>query len=365
MIVTTMTTDLGITHPVCSAGMARVAQADLVVAVSQAGGLGCLGGVSFMPDALRAEIASITARTDKPYAVNLLLPTTLTTEDAAQWEPVRQLWDSLSQAERSKLAGVQAMLTPGAVADQVEVVLAAAPPAVVLTFATPSWFITECRARGIKVFALVGSIGKARQAADAGVDYLIAQGTEGGGHTGHAATMTLIPGVCDAVDIPVVAAGGIADGRGLAAALSLGAVGVWVGTRFIASHESYGHQAFKDRVVSGELNETTLTRCYTGKPLRAFSNDWTRRWAATGEQPREFPAQYAVAGTLVETGYQDGDVDLGMMPAGQAIQLVHQVMSAGQIVTDMVAHAEQILARTAALCTPAGSRPSVTRPAHR
>ncbi|WP_190813039.1 NAD(P)H-dependent flavin oxidoreductase [Saccharopolyspora pogona] len=343
MIRTELTRRLGIRHPVVSAGMARVSQAELVVAVTEAGGMGCLGGVSFMPDQLHSEIQKIKAGTANPYAVNLLLPDSLTTEDEAQWEPVRRLWGSLPEQDRAMLAGVEALLTPGAVAKQVDVVLDAAPPAVVLTFATPAWFIDECRARGILVLALVGSIGKAKEAAQDGVDFIVAQGSEGGGHTGYASTLALVPGVVDAVEQPVLAAGGIADGRGLAAALSLGAAGAWVGTRFIASPEAYGHEAFKRRVVEGRLNQTTLTRAYTGKPLRAFRNNWTEQWEDKAGEVAPFPQQYAVAGTLVETGYQDGDLERGMMPAGQAIQIIDQILPAGTIVTNMVAEAEQIL----------------------
>jgi NAD(P)H-dependent flavin oxidoreductase YrpB (nitropropane dioxygenase family) len=345
VIHTALTDMLGIDHPVCSAGMARVAQADLVVAVSNAGGLGCLGGVSFMPDDLRKEIEKIKAGTQRPYAVNLLLPDSLTTEDQAQWAPVRELWSSLSDAERIKLAGVEALLTPGAVAQQVEVVLDARPDVVVLTFATPSWFISECRERGIKIAALVGSVGKAREAARAGVDVIVAQGTEAGGHTGYASTMTLVPAVIDEVDQPVLAAGGIADGRGLAAALALGAAGVWVGTRFIASPEAYGHSAFKERVLNGTFKDTTITYSYSGKRMRAFDNDWTAQWAAGEDESAGFPGQYAAAGTRVETGYQDGDLRFGMMPAGQAIQLIHEITPAGDIVLNMVEQAEQILGR--------------------
>lgn len=348
MISTPLTDLMGIRHPVASAGMARVSQADLVVAVSEAGGMGCLGGVSYMPDRLRSEIADIKRRTDKPYAVNLLLPDALTTESEETWAPVRELWNSLSDDERTKLAGIEPLLTPGAVAGQVEVVLDAAPDAVVLTFGTPSWFIDECHKRGIRVFALVGSIGKAKEASAAGVDVIVAQGTEAGGHTGYASTMTLVPGVIDVVDQPVLAAGGIADGRGLAAALSLGAAGVWVGTRFIASEEAYGHDNFKQRVLNSGLNQVTLTKSYTGKPLRTFRNKWTDEWSTGDRTVLGFPAQYAVAGTRVETGYQDGDLDYGMMPAGQAIQLIHEILPAGQIVESMVAEAEKILSGLAA-----------------
>jgi NAD(P)H-dependent flavin oxidoreductase YrpB (nitropropane dioxygenase family) len=351
MITTELTRRLGITHPVVSAGMARVSQADLVLAVSEAGGMGCLGGVSFMPDQLRTEIEKIKAGTGNPYAVNLLLPDSLTTQDEVQWDPVRRLWDSLPEHDRAKLAGVEALLTPGAVAGQVEVVLDAAPPAVVLTFATPSWFIEACHDRGILVFALVGSVGKAIEASRAGVDFIVAQGSEGGGHTGYASTLTLVPGVVEAVDQPVLAAGGIADGRGLAASLSLGAAGAWMGTRFIASTEAYGHAAFKQRVVEGKLNQTTLSRAYTGKPLRTFRNAWTEQWESKAGDISAFPGQYAVAGTRVETGYQDGDLEQGMMPAGQAVQIIHDILPAGDIVRNVVAEAEQVLTRLTATIT--------------
>lgn len=343
VIRTALTEAMGIQYPICSAGMARVAQAELVTAVSNAGGLGCLGGVSFMPDNLRSEIAKIKAGTDKPYAVNLLLPDALTTDDEGQWAPVRELWQSLSGDDREKLAGVEALLTPGAVADQVQIVLDAAPAAVVLTFATPEWFIKECKDRGITVFSLVGSVGKAKEANDAGVDFIVAQGTEAGGHTGYASTMTLVPAVIDVVDKPVLAAGGIADGRGLAASLALGAAGVWVGTRFIASPEAYGHDNFKNRVVEGSFKDSTITYSYSGKRMRAFENKWTSEWETTQKKPAGFPGQYAVAGTRVETGYQDGDMEFGMMPVGQTMQLVHEILPAGQIVENMAVEAQTIL----------------------
>lgn len=344
---TRVTELFGIEHPIFSAGMARVAQAPLVAAVSEAGGMGCLGGVSFLPEALGAEIDRIKAATSKPFAVNLLLPDSLTSDDDDQWRPVRELWAQLDPADRGRMAGVEPLLTPGAVRGQVEVVLDAAPALVVLTFAAPGDFIEECHRRGIKVAALVGSTGRAIAAEQAGVDLLIAQGTEGGGHTGYTGTLPLIPAVVDRVSLPVLAAGGIVDGRGLAAARTLGAEGVWVGTRFIASPEAFGHDAFKQRVITGESRELTLTRAYTGKPLRAFRNRWTAQWEDSGTQPEAFPGQYAVAGVRVETGYQDGDVDWGMMPAGQGISSVHELTPAGDIVRRMAAQADEILSNLA------------------
>ena len=340
---TAFTEVLGIEHPIASAGMARVAQAPLVAAVSEAGGLGCLGGVSYLPDALREEIRAIRRATDRPFAVNLLVPPSLVDADSPAWAEVEERWQSLPPADRERLRGVEAMLTAGAVQGQVEVVLDERPSAVVLTFDVPRWFIDGCHARDIRVMALVGSVPRAEQAAAAGVDLVVAQGTEGGGHTGHIGTMALLPGVVDAVDVPVLAAGGIIDGRGLAAARCLGAAGAWMGTRFIASAEAYGHPAYKQRVVEATSRETVISRSYTGKPLRTIENAWTRAWADRSDEIQPFPAQYAVAGVRVETGYQDGDVDEGMMPAGQGVQQLRGLQPAGDIVREVVAEAEAIL----------------------
>jgi NAD(P)H-dependent flavin oxidoreductase YrpB (nitropropane dioxygenase family) len=341
---TALTERFDLTYPIMSAGMARVAQAPLVAAVSDAGGMGCLGGVSYMADALRDEIAAIRRATDKPFAVNLLVPPSFVDDGAGDWEPVRRRWQSLSEAERQKLRGVEPMLTPGAVQHQVEVVLAERPAAVVLTFDTPAWFIDACHEHDIAVFALVGSASRAEQAALSGVDFVVAQGTEGGGHTGYVSTLVLVPSVVDTVSVPVLAAGGIVDGRGLAAARCLGAHGVWMGTRFIASVEAYGHAAYKDRVVDGRSKDTTLSKAYTGKPLRTLQNKWTAEWAHRSDEIEPFPAQYAVAGTRVESGYQDGDVDYGMLPAGQGIENVHAVLPAGEIVRQIGDEADQIVA---------------------
>jgi NAD(P)H-dependent flavin oxidoreductase YrpB (nitropropane dioxygenase family) len=340
---TAFTDLLGVEHPVASAGMARVAQAPLVAAVSEAGGLGCLGGVSFLPDDLREEIRAVRRATPRPFAVNLLVPPTLVDRDAPSWRLVETRWRALPDADRQKLRGVEAMLTAGAVQGQVDVVLDERPTAVVLTFDVPEWFIRACHERGILVLALVGSVPRAEQAAAAGVDVVVAQGTEGGGHTGHVGTMALLPGVVDAVGVPVLAAGGIVDGRGLAAARCLGAAGAWMGTRFIASIEAYGHDAYKRRVVEATSRDTILSRSYTGKPLRTLENAWTREWATRADEIQPFPAQYAVAGVRVESGYQDGDVEEGMMPAGQGVQQLRRVQPAGDIVREVVREAEAIL----------------------
>jgi enoyl-[acyl-carrier protein] reductase II len=346
MLETRVTKGLGIEHPVLSAGMARVAQGDLVAAVSEAGGMGCLGGVSYMPDELRNEIRSIRQKTNKPFAVDLVVPEVLLADEASgAWKPVRDVWDRLTPAQRNKLKGVEAMLTPGAVQGQIDVIMEERPPVLVLTFNVPKYIVDACHERGMQTMALCGSVGRAVAAEHAGVDYIVAQGAEGGGHTGYVGTLALIPAVIEAVKRPVIAAGGIVDGRGLAAALCLGAEAVWCGTRFIASEEAYGHTAYKNRVLAAQAKDTTLTKSYTGKNLRTLRNEWTERWEEKDDELTGFPTQYAIAAERVETGYQDGDLKEGLMPAGQGVGLVNKLMPAAEIVHEMVRDADAILRR--------------------
>jgi NAD(P)H-dependent flavin oxidoreductase YrpB (nitropropane dioxygenase family) len=344
LLETSVTKGLGIRYPILSAGMARVSQAPLVAAVSEAGGMGCLGGVSYMPDELRREIQAIRALTDAPFAVDLVVPEILLAEDdAAGWQPVREVWEHLLPEQRAKLKGVEPLLTPGVVQEQVEIILEERPAALALTFNTPRAIVDACHERGMQVIALTGSVGRSVAAAEAGVDYIVAQGAEGGGHTGYVGTLALIPAVVDAVSVPVIAAGGIVDGRGLAAALCLGAGGVWCGTRFIASAESYGHERYKQRVLEAAAKDTTLTKAYTGKNLRTLRNVWTTEWEGRTQDLVGFPAQYAIAAEYVETGYQDGDVDHGLMPVGQGVGLVKEILPAGEIVREIAEDASAVL----------------------
>ncbi len=346
MISTGVMRDFGMSYPVFSAGMARVSQAALVAAVSEAGGLGCLGGVSYMPLALEAEIRAVRRRTSRPFAVNLLAPAIYYSADPASDADrhVRDAWNRLTPAQREKLKGIEPLLTPGVGKEQIAVVLEERPAALVLTFDVPRDVVAACHERGIKVMALCGSVGRAVAAEAAGVDYVIAQGAEGGGHTGYVGTLALVPAVVDAVGIPVIGAGGIADGRGLAAVLCLGAQAAWCGTRFIASQEAFGHEGYKRRVLAAAAKDTIVTKAYTGKTLRALRNEWTDAWDAACSTA-EFPAQYGVAAERVESGYLDGDVEQGMMPAGQGVGLVHDILPAAEIIRRMTREAAEILRR--------------------
>ncbi|MEX2650231.1 MAG: nitronate monooxygenase [Alphaproteobacteria bacterium] len=341
MISTEVTRAFGMTYPIFSAGMARVSQAPLVAAVSEAGGMGCLGGVSYYPEALRQEIRNIRALTSRPFAVNLLAFES--PESAEGWAQAQAAWNGLSPAQREKLKGVEPLLMPGMAKDQVAVVLEERPAALVLAFGAPRTVLEACHARGIKAMAICGSVGRAVAASASGYDYVIAQGTEGGGHTGHVGTLVLVSAIVDAVRQPVIAAGGIVDGRGLAAALCLGAQAVWCGTRFVASTEAYGHDAYKRRIVTATVKDTTVTAAYTGKSLRTLRNAWTDRWERAAPPSAGFPAQYAIAAERVESGYQDGDIEEGMMPAGQGAGLIRDIPPAGEIVRRMAHDAARIL----------------------
>ena len=184
------------------------------------------------------------------------------------------------------------------------------------------------------------------QAAGDGVDAVIASGVDGGGHVGRIGTAILIPAVVDAVDIPVLAGGGLADGRGLAAALAFGAQGVWMGTRFIATRESRSHDNYKNILVATDSGGTVITRAHSGKPCRLIDNDYTREWAGKEGEILPYPLQVRQFGEPAsDRGRIQGDVENGVLPAGQSVGLIHEVKSAGEVVHDVVAEAEAALKR--------------------
>jgi len=318
---TRLTEMLGIEHPVMLAGMGGVSYAPLATAVSEAGGLGCLGASTMRDDEMVEQIAAVAASTDKPFAVDLL---TAAPQDMTA--KVRQI----SQGGGSVF--VAGLGVPGEVIDL-------------------------CHELDILVASMCGKVAHAVRAVDAGCDLVVAQGTEAGGHTGQIATMALVPQVVDAVgaNVPVVAAGGIFDGRGLAAALALGAVGVWVGTRFIATPEAQAVPGYKDRILSSAEDGTVVTRAYTGKTCRVLRTAYARDFEEAGGVPEPFPMQVLrsmddganhLGG---DASTQGVDPDREFMPAGQAIGAIDSLVPAADIVASMVAEAEQVLSRLDAL----------------
>jgi len=210
--------------------------------------------------------------------------------------------------------------------------------------------IPAARERGIYVMSVVGAVRHAIKAVADGVDAVIASGMDGGGHVGSIGTAALVPAVVDAVKVPVIAGGGLADGRGLAAALAFGAQGVWMGTRFIATPESRSHQNFKRKIVDTEVAGTTVTRAHSGKPCRLIANDFTRSWIGREKEIKPFPLQALEVGHAAsEVGRLEGDVENGVLPTGQSCGLIADVVPAGEVVRRVVDEALTAMKRMRAL----------------
>ena len=316
---TRLTELLGIEHPVMLAGMGGVAYHQLVAAVSNAGGYGCLGASTMSSEHLASEIAATRSLTDRPFGVDLLTA------------------------------------FPETLVKNVELLIEGGATTFVAGLGVPRNVVDLCHRHGVKVISMCGKVDHARRALDAGCDVVVAQGTEAGGHTGQVATLPLVPMIVDALDgaIPVVAAGGIFDGRGLAAALALGADGVWVGTRFIATPEARAVAGFKEGILLSREDGTVISRAFSGKTMRVLKNDTTAIYEANPSLLLPFPEQLAVS-------MRDGTFHLGgdettpgvdpsreAYPAGQAVGAISELTPAGDIVTRMVHDAEDVLAALA------------------
>ncbi len=312
---------LGIKYPVFQAGMGFVAHAELGAAVSNAGGLGCIGSGSMSARELREQIHRCRAMTARPFAVDILFaevkadPNSATVVSYAS--NVRKLIDVTFEEEI---------------------------PVIVSGLGNPAGIIEQARKAGVVVMSLCGNVKQARKLEASGVDVIIAQGHEAGGHTGRIGTMTLVPQVVDAVRVPVLAAGGLADGRGLIAALALGAEGVWMGSRFIASVEAFAHPNYKNKVVEIDEEGTTITRCHSGKPCRLIRNKFTESWVGREAEIKPFPIQSVEYGfPLAEKARYEGKIEEGGMACGQRAGLINSVKPAGEIVRDVMEEAQATL----------------------
>jgi len=312
---------LNIDYPVFQAGMGFVAHAELAAAVSNAGGLGCLGSGSMTAKELKKQIRLCRELTERPFAVDILFAEVKS--DPAERDAVRYT------------ANVQQII---------DVTLEERIPVIVSGLGNPAGIITAAHSQGAAVMSLCGNVKQARKLAASGVDVIIAQGHEAGGHTGRIGTLTLVPQIADAVRVPVLAAGGIADGRGLVAALALGAEGIWMGTRFVASVEAYAHVNYKNKIVEIDQEGTTITRCHSGKPCRLIRNRFTDSWVGRESEILPFPLQSMRVGfKLAEKARYDGEVEEGGLACGQSAGMIDSIKSAGQIVQDVMAEAAQTL----------------------
>ena len=295
---TRITELLGIEYPIIQGGMAWVAEAHLAAAVSNAGGLGLLGGASAPAEVIRDMIRQTREMTDKPFGVNVMLMSPYAKE-------VAQV----------------------VVEEKVSVVTTGA--------GNPGAYLSMWQEAGIKVIPVVASVAHAKLMEKAGVDAVVAEGTESGGHIGEATTMTLLPAVVDAVEIPVIGAGGIADGRGMAAAFMLGAEGVQVGTRFVATTEAVVHQNYKDRIVKAKDIDSAVTGRSHGHPVRCLRNQMTREYNKLESEGKSFEElEYLTLGSL-RKAVQEGDITNGTVMAGQIASIIHDVKSCREVVEEM------------------------------
>ncbi len=305
---TKITELLGIRYPILQGGMAWVAEYHLAAAVSNAGGLGIIGAASAPPEVVREQIRKVKDLTDKPFGVNVML------------------------------------MNPNA-PEVANVVVEEGVAAVTTGAGNPAAYMKMWKEAGIKVIPVVASVAMARMMEKGGADAVVAEGTESGGHIGSATTMTLVPQVADAVKIPVIAAGGIGDGRGIAAAMMLGAQGVQMGTRFIVAEESIVHGNYKERILKAKDIDSEVTGRSTGHPIRVLRNQMTREYLKMEEQGVGLEELELLTLGSLRKAVMDGDVVNGSLMAGQIAGLVKKEQTCKEMIEEMMQEAEELLNR--------------------
>lgn len=297
---------LGVKYPIIQGGMAWVAEYHLAAAVSEAGGLGLIGAASAPAEWVREQIRKARELTENPFGVNIML------------------------------------MSP--YADEVAKVMADENVKVVTTGAgSPEKYMKMWKAAGVKVIPVVASVALARRMERCGADALVAEGCEAGGHIGESTTMTLVPQVADAVQIPIIAAGGIADGRGIAAALMLGAGGVQMGTRFVVTDECQVHENYKERILKAKDIDSRVTGRTTGHPVRAIRNDMTKRYLELENQGAGFEELEKLTLGGLRKAVVEGDVKNGSVMAGQIAGLVKERMSCRALIEKLVKETEALM----------------------
>ena len=303
---TRITEWLGIEYPVIQGGMAWVAEYHLAAAVSEAGGLGLIGAASAPPEIVREQIREAKKLTDKPIGVNVML------------------------------------LNPNA-EEVAKIVIEEGVKVVTTGAGNPGKYMEMWKNAGVKVIPVVASVAMAKLMERAGADAVVAEGMESGGHIGEATTMTLVPQVADAVKIPVVAAGGIADGRGMAAAMMLGAEAVQMGTVFVTAKESIVHSNYKQKIIGAKDIDSEVTGRSTGHPVRSIRNKMTREYLRLEKEGASFEElEHLTLGSL-RNAVMDGDVVNGTVMAGQIAGLIKEEKSCKEIIENITAQAECLL----------------------
>ena len=304
---TRITDLLGCRYPVIQGGMAWVAEYHLAAAVSEAGGIGLIGAASAPPEVVREQIRKTKELTDKPFGVNVML------------------------------------LNPNA-PEVAKVVVEEGVKIVTTGAGNPGKFMEMWKQAGVTVIPVVASVAMAKMMERAGADAVVAEGMESGGHIGSQTTMTLVPQVVDAVTIPVIAAGGIADGRGMAAAMMLGAEGVQMGTRFVVAKESIVHQNYKERIIKAKDIDSEVTGMSTGHPIRVLRNQMTRDYLKLEKEGASFEELEQLTLGSLRKAVIEGDAVHGSLMAGQSAGLVKKEQTCQEIIEEVVTDARALLA---------------------
>ncbi|WP_293507191.1 nitronate monooxygenase [Parvibaculum sp.] len=362
---------LNIKYPILLAGMGGASVPRLAAAVSNAGGLGVLGAAACSPDQLREWIRETRSLTDKPFGVDTLLPASVRREaykgkagpspmdllpeyqkfaqDFLQKEnipPLKSRVRASEEAHRSSKSNAP-LFSKEFFEAQMEVVVEERVPVYAAGLGNPGPWLDRLHANGTKVMAVVGAVKHALQVVNSGIDLIVAQGHDGGGHNSPIGTMALIPQVVDAIAgrIPVLGAGGISDGRGIAAAMMLGAEGAWIGTAFLATDEAGIEDFQKDAIVESGDGDTLVSRTVTGKPARIIRNKWSEAFAEAGLEPLPMPFQPMVAMPVLAAAAAVKRKDIAPGFAGQGMGLIHKVRPAAEVMADLVKSAESSLSR--------------------
>jgi nitronate monooxygenase len=352
---------LNIEYPILQSGMGGVAGPDLAAGVSHAGGLGIIAGFSLTADQLRQAIHQVRARTDKPFGVNLLLPAEIRPP-----KPAETLPDSLIQQVQTALSPMRSALGlpasevrpatfPDLVADAFQVILDERVPVFSVGLGNPgSDMVAECHRRDIKVVAMVTTVQDALAVEATGLDAVVAQGAEAGGHRSHfekpissdradVGTIALVPEVVDAVRIPVIAAGGIVDGRGLMTALALSASGVLMGSRFLVTRESMAPEVHKKSMLEQTSDTTVVMDTFSGRFARVLRNAFTEQYARSGAPVLPFPSQLLANADIRQEATTQGNGDYIPLWSGQGVGLIHDLPGAGDVIEATIQEARTIM----------------------
>jgi enoyl-[acyl-carrier protein] reductase II len=303
MLKTKICDILGIEHPIILGGMAYIGDPVLCAAVSEAGGMGVLGSGNIPVSEIGTAIEKIKDLTDKPFGLNIFMKAPMNSE---------KVQIAADMGVRTFFSGI----------------------------GNPSPVIDIIHDSGGICVPTVASPKHVKGVLEIGADAIICEGSEGGGHIGNLPTFPLLQKVVSSVDVPVVAAGGFGDGRGMAAALALGAQGLYMGTRFLACKESPAHQRFKDLLIKSDIADTTVTGDFTGMPMRVIANDFTREWHEKERQKMDLETLIVFGVGKLEAGMMKGNVEQGSLPAGYAAQFIKGEETAAEIVHSIVAEAE-------------------------